>query len=246
MYRIEVGHQILISGSCAAGDKKRKTEDGAVNHTAHESTTDVSADGASQAAPVFSQHFGMSSHLYSSPYIGQADDSGNLVSSSMMPGSLAQNSVYSAAQVSAAQCSGHVIGEADITAVSSMGSNAAVSRHLGISQVGMSQVGISGPYGDVGSMAGTMGYSAVQYTLAGGQFTGGYHPGSSNKMAMPGEIMGTVTLPIYNVSPYPVPVTGSSQHGQQQYQHHIQVHPCHLRLPSMHPKASHCLLPVAD
>ena len=190
----------------------------------------MSADAAAQAAPVFSQHFGMSSHLYSSPYIGQADDSGNLVSNSMMPGSIAQNSVYSAAQVSAAQRSGHVIGEADITAVSSMGSNAAVSQHLGISLVGMSQVGISGPYGNVGSMAGTMGYSAGQYTMAGGQFTGGYHPGSSSKMAMPGEIMGTVTLPIYNVSPYPVPVTGSSQHGQQQqYHHHIQVHSCHFR-----------------
>ena len=183
----------------------------------------MSADTAAQAAPVFSQHFGMSSHLYSSPYIGQADDSGNLVSSSMMPGSIAQNSVYSAAQVSAAQRSGHVIGEADITAVSSMGSNAAVSQHLGISQVGMSQVGVSGPYGNVGSMAGTMGYSAGQYTMAGGQFTGGYHPGSSNKMAMPGEIMGTVTLPIYNVSPYPVPVTGCSQPGQQQHYHHMQV-----------------------
>lgn len=190
----------------------------------------MSADGVSQAAPVFSQHFGMSSHLYSSPYIGQADDSGNLVSSSMMPGSIAQNSVYSAAQVSAAQRSGHAIGEADITAVSSMGSNAAVSQHLGISQIGMSQVGTSGPYGNVGSMAGTMGYSAGQYTMAGGQFTGGYHPGSSSKMAMPGEIVGTVTLPIYNVSPYPVPVTGSSQSGQQQHYHHMQVHPCHLRL----------------
>ena len=229
----EAGHKNLMSELHAAGDKKRKTEDGAVNHAEHPNTTDVSTDGASQASPVFSQHFGMSSHLYSSPYIGQANDSGNLVSSSMMLGSMAQNSVYSTAQVSAAQRSGHVIGEADIAAVSSMGSNAAVSQHLGISQVGMSQVGVSGPYGNVGSMAGTMGYSAGQYTMAGGQFTGGYHPGSSNKMAMPGEIMGTVTLPIYNVSPYPVPVTGSSQAGQQQHYHHIQVYSCRMRVPCM-------------
>ena len=141
-----------------------------------------------------------SPHLYStSPFIGQAQGNSFVSNEMAPPGSIAQNSSggYSAAQTSTA---GHAIGEADITAVSSMGSNAAVSRQLGISQMGS-----SGPYGTC-----AMGGSS-------GQFTGGYHPGSSGKMAMPGEIMGTVTLPIYNMSPYPVPVTGSSQAGQGQH-----------------------------
>ena len=168
-----------------------------------------------------SQHtFGSSSYN-----IGQANGNGFLPGSMMMPpGSIAQNGEFSAAQFSAAQFSaaqnsmyssplatagsgGHIIGEANLSAgmgmSMSMGSNAAVSHQLGISQMGS-----QGPYG-TGAMSGSFGGST-------GQLLGGY-PGSSAKMAMPGEIMGTVTIPIYNTSPYPVPVTGSSQAGQQQY-----------------------------
>lgn len=147
----------------------------------------------------------------SSPYnIGQANGTSFVSGSMIPPGSIAQSGAYSAAQNSIYSpalgrvgSSGHVIGEADFSAGMSMGSNAAVSHQLGISQMGL-----SGPYG-TGPMSGSFGGSS-------GQFSGGY-PGSSAKMAMPGEVMGTVTLPIYNTSPYPVPVTGSSQAGQQQY-----------------------------
>lgn len=99
---------------------------------------------------------------------------------------------------------GHVIGEAYILAGMSMGSNAAVSHQLGILQM----PGMTGPYGTDG-MSGRFGGTS-------GQFPTGRYPNSSGKIAMPGEIMGTVTLPIFNMSPYPVPVTSSSQAGQQQ------------------------------
>ncbi len=68
--------------------------------------------------------------------------------------------------------------------------------------------GMTGPYGTDG-MSGRFGGTS-------GQFPTGRYPNSSGKIAMPGEIMGTVTLPIFNMSPYPVPVTSSSQAGQQQ------------------------------
>ena len=172
-------------------------------------------------------------HVFgSSPYsIGQANGNGFLPGSMMPPGSIAQNGGFSAAQLSAAQFSaaqnsmyssplvtagsgGHIIGEANLSAgmgmSMSMGSNAAVSHQLGISQMGS-----QGPYG-TGAMRRSFDSSSGQFPGGSGQFSGGY-PGSSAKMAMPGEIMGTVTIPIYNTSPYPVPVTGSSQAGQQQY-----------------------------
>ena len=154
----------------------------------------------------------------SSPYnIGQANGTAFVSGSMLPPGSIAQNGGYSAAQNSvyspalgSAGSGGHIIGEAVLSAGMSMGSNAAVSHQLGISQMGL-----SGPYG-TGPMSGSFGSSS-------GQFSGGY-PGSSAKMAMPGEVMGTVTIPIYNNSPYPVPVTGSSQAGQQQYGDQARFH----------------------
>ena len=218
------------AGRCGlhgAGDKKRKPLEKPREPEEH---SDKSYMTAISGPPASGQigNTGMSSqHTFgSSPYnIGQANGNGLLSSSFMPPGSIAQNGGFSAAQYSTAQkgaysaaqnsmyssplatagSGGHVIGEADFSAGMgmSMGSNAAVSHQLGISQMGS-----QGPYG-TGAMSGSFGGSS-------GQFSGGY-PGSSAKMAMPGEIMGTVTIPIYNTSPYPVPVTGSSQAGQQQY-----------------------------
>ena len=201
------GSSVTGSSLCDAGDNKRKREDEpqeAQDPSGKSYTTAISGPPPSgqQGNPGMSpQH-----PIGSSPYnIGQASG-GSFVSGSMVPpGSIALNSAYSAAQnsvySSAQGGGGHVIGEADFSVGMSMGSNAAVSRQLGISQMGS-----AGSYGGM-----TRGFGSSS-----GELSGGY-PGSSARMAMPGEVMGTVTIPIYNTSPYPVPVTGSSQAGQQQY-----------------------------
>ena len=197
---------------CAAGDNKRNPEEApreAQEQPGKSYMTAISgppASGQLGGPGMSSQH-----PIGSSPYsIGQADG-GSFVSGSMNPpGSIALNGAYSAAHSSAyssAQRSGsgsggHVIGEADFSVGMSMGSNAVVSRQLGISQMGS-----AGAYGTAGMST---------FRGSSGELSSGY-PGSSGRMAMPGEIMGSVTIPILNTSPFPVPVTGSSHAGQQQY-----------------------------
>jgi len=192
-----------------AGDKKSCQEE--PDNNMKPAISGPPPSGPPPSGPLGGYDASLQNLFSSSPYnIGQADGSAFISGSMACPGSIAQNSAYSTAQSSAyssAQGSaggGHVIGEAYISAGMSMGSNAAVSHQLGILQM----PGMTGPYGTDG-MSGRFGGTS-------GQFPTGRYPNSSGKIAMPGEIMGTVTLPIFNMSPYPVPVTSSSQAGQQQ------------------------------